>query len=799
MARVDLHVHSKFSDHPSEWFLQRLGTSESYTEPEYIYITAKQRGMNLVTITDHNSIQGALELNRRHPEDTFISVESTAYFPEDGCKIHILLMGISEEQFERIQKLRSDIYRLRDYIRDEEIAYSVAHATYSVNGAVTEEHLEKLILLFDLFEGINGGRNERNNSEWSLFLHALTEEDTDRLQAKHGIEPMSDTPWIKGFTAGSDDHAGIFIGKTYTSAEGSTPQEFLSALRHKQTATHGRHHNFHSMTFMIYKIAFDFLRYKHRNNLPAPFAIILEGLFNEQEFDFKKAFALKRMKRKKKKSAAQRIFIDLIEEVRSVNFHEIDVRLDIVYEKAAMLLDTLLEQFFDSVQKNLRKGNFDKLMRNFSSLLPALFLSVPFISTFTHMFNNRKLVSSLYDRLEKPQPKREKRILWFTDTLTELNGVAITVKEIGWLAHGMKKDIRIAASLDKGSSSDDLPPNIMDIPTVKTFPLPHYEKLTLRVPSLLKTLKLINDYDPDEIYISTPMTLGLTGLAAAKLLDIPATAVYHTDVTLQAKEIINDITMTHYVENYMKWFYSACDRTLVNTQEYATILRDRGYRSDGIGLFRRGVDTELFKPLNASRQVLRDMYAVPEGINLLYAGRISKDKSVELVVDVYRELKHDFPELNLILAGEGPEMEQLMDECKKEARVFFLGRVDHDIMPIVYSASDLFLFPSTTDTFGRVVAEGQACGLPVIVSSSGGPQEIVADGRTGRILRDQKHETWTEATRDYLELLQQDPDSYARLRLVAREEMISQFNLQHFISGLFASKAKEPALQVNAS
>ena len=170
MIRADLHVHSKFSDHPSEWFLQRLGTSESYTEPEYIYRTAKQRGMQLVTITDHNSIEGALELHRAHPEDTFISVESTAYFPEDGCKIHLLLYGISESQFARVQELRRDIYTLRDYILEEEIACSVAHATYSVNGAVTAEHLEKLILLFDLFEGINGGRNLRTKGEWVQFL-----------------------------------------------------------------------------------------------------------------------------------------------------------------------------------------------------------------------------------------------------------------------------------------------------------------------------------------------------------------------------------------------------------------------------------------------------------------------------------------------------------------------------------------------------------------------------------------------------------------------------------------------------
>ena len=303
MAKVDLHVHSKYSDHPSEWFLQRLGTSESYTEPEYIYTTAKQRGMNLVTISDHNSIQGALELKKRHPEDCFVSVESTAYFPEDGCKIHILLFDITEEQFEHIEALRKDIYLLRDYIKEENIAYSVAHATYSVNGAVTAEHLEKLILLFDVFETINGGRNERNNNEWTRYLSSLTREDTEGLQQRHRIEPMSVTPWIKGFTAGSDDHAGIFIGKTWTSSEASTVEEFIHSIRTRKTAAHGRHHNFHSMTFMIYKIAFDFLRIRHNGSVPGPVSLVLDGLFNEKELDLKGAFALKRIQKKKKKSA----------------------------------------------------------------------------------------------------------------------------------------------------------------------------------------------------------------------------------------------------------------------------------------------------------------------------------------------------------------------------------------------------------------------------------------------------------------------------------------------------------------
>ena len=210
MIRADLHAHSKYSEHPSEWFLQRLGAQESYVEPEFIYKTAKSRGMDLVTITDHNRIEGSIILQHLHPDDTFTGVESTVYFPEDDCKVHILVYGLTERQFDDIQKIRTDIYEMRDFLRQENLAHAVAHATYAVNGKISIEHLEKLILLFDVFEGINGGREDIHNTVWLKTLSSLTPEHIARLYERYRIEPFSDTPWIKGFTGGGDDHAGLF-------------------------------------------------------------------------------------------------------------------------------------------------------------------------------------------------------------------------------------------------------------------------------------------------------------------------------------------------------------------------------------------------------------------------------------------------------------------------------------------------------------------------------------------------------------------------------------------------------------
>ena len=157
MIRADLHVHSQASRRPSEWFLQKAGASESYTDIHTLYHCAKDAGMDFVTITDHNTIEGAGELVRAY-RTTLYQRGNHHLFPENNCKIHLLLYDISPDHFSHIESLRRNIYQLRDYVRDNDIAYSVAHGFYSINNRLDPDTLEKLILLFDIFEGLNGAR-----------------------------------------------------------------------------------------------------------------------------------------------------------------------------------------------------------------------------------------------------------------------------------------------------------------------------------------------------------------------------------------------------------------------------------------------------------------------------------------------------------------------------------------------------------------------------------------------------------------------------------------------------------------
>jgi hypothetical protein len=213
-ARADLHVHSKASNRPTEWLLRQFGAPESFTEPREVYRLCRERGMDFVTLSDHDTIAGALEI--AHLPGTFLSEEVTVEFPEDGCEIHCLAIGITEAQHRDIQELRRNVYELRDYFVANDVLHSVAHPLYRVNDRLTLDQVEKLLVLFNRFEGLNGIHERRANDLVRRIFGALSRDTIERLAERHRLAPSGPTPWIKSFTGGSDDHGGHYVATTWT-------------------------------------------------------------------------------------------------------------------------------------------------------------------------------------------------------------------------------------------------------------------------------------------------------------------------------------------------------------------------------------------------------------------------------------------------------------------------------------------------------------------------------------------------------------------------------------------------------
>lgn len=772
MKKVDLHVHSKYSNHPSFWFLQRLGAGESYTDPEYIYKCAKQKGMDYVTITDHNRIAGALELKAKYPDDVITGVETTTYFPEDGCKIHILIYNLKKDDFKIVQNIRDNIYELRDFLKRSKLPYSVAHATYSVNNKLTQEHIEKLILLFDIFEGINGGRNRKNNRVRMKFLERLTPDYIQKIYEKHRIEPFSNTPWLKGFTGGSDDHAGLFIGETYTVANAENISEFFDNIMDRCSYAYGRHNNYQSLAFTIYKIATDFVQDSSKNIPDSLINILNNKLFNTST-SVKDKFESLKLKFAKRKSKKYGYLIDTIEQIEEAPSISHDQKFDLIYKSLGQITDDIIKSFANTLYEIAENKQMGDIFSHISSLLPGIFLSVPFFTSMKYTYNSHGLVRKLEKQFSKPKTLKEKRVLWFTDTLYDLNGVSVTLQKIAEIARNENLQIYIVTIGNDDSVNLD---NVINLPVVEEFKLPYYKKYSIKIPSFLKAMKMIDEFDPDNIVISTPATTGVLGLLMGKLMNIKTTGIYHTDFRSQSFHITGDERLSNTVDTYINWFYTQLDEIRVPTNEYIKLLESRGLSDQKIKLFKRGIDPELFSPEKADSEFLHSKYKIPEGINFVYTGRISRDKNLDFLFKVYQELYKKYENINLICIGDGPYFNELSEKSKKYDRIFLTGRLNRKELPGIYASSDLLLFPSTTDTFGMTVLESLACGTPALVSNVGGPQEIVKDGKTGYILDVNSIEPWVEKLDELIQEIYDNSQKYREFRKNSRDVVLKSFD-----------------------
>ena len=215
-TRVDMHCHSTASQESRLGVQRAVGLPECATPPEEVYELAKRRGMDFVTITDHDTIAGVLQIAER--PDVFVSEELTAHFRGEPQAVHVLCYGISPEDHEWLQAHRGDVEICAAYMYEREILCALAHPYYTVGAPLTARHRRRLAYLFDIWETRNGARARELNQPAATYVATL-----DRA----GI-------------GGSDDHAGVDIGRTYTETPPArTPAEFLARVRIGDVAVGG--------------------------------------------------------------------------------------------------------------------------------------------------------------------------------------------------------------------------------------------------------------------------------------------------------------------------------------------------------------------------------------------------------------------------------------------------------------------------------------------------------------------------------------------------------------------------------
>ncbi|MFP4368958.1 MAG: glycosyltransferase [Candidatus Kapaibacterium sp.] len=735
--------------------------------------------MDYVTITDHNKIDGVMALKEKYPEKVFTGVESTTYFPEDRCKIHLLIYGFTTEQFEEIQRYRQNIYELREYLKTNNIAAAVAHLAYSVNGKLRPEHVEKLMLLFDVFEVINGNRSKIINDAASDILKALTPDKISELYSKYKIEPSDYEPWRKGIIGGSNDHAGIFLGKSYTLSDSSLLSGFLDDLKNRKTNARGRQNDFTSLAFTVFKVAFDFYKHKGKKLSGLFISELTENIFESKEIGFFGKMKIKSINTAATLTGSDFLTmkgIELYKNLASNSGLTHEERFQLVYDTISSVIDETIKDIFNKMTESMDTLNLAELFSRVSATLPALFLSAPFVTTMNHLYKDREMIKTLRKNFDLQYNDKPKRVLWFSDTITDLNGVSVTLQKLGRLAYARGHEITLAVSLKKDEDKSKLPPNTMFLPAVVDFDAPFYDKYNLKIPSLLQSIKMIYEYDPDEIYLSTPGFVGLTGLLASKLLHVPSVGVFHTDFKLQLDQIVDDDSLHALIDTFVYWFYTTVSKIAVQSDEYINILvNDYHFIKDDIIKVRKGIESEVFHPVDGARGRVLAKYELEDLPTLIFTGRVSKDKNIDILMESYTELAGRGVKINCLIVGDGPYLEELKEKYSGYKQMIFTGKIPWEQLPELYSASDIMIFPSTADTFGMSVLEAQACGVPCLVSDKGGPKDIIVKGETGFVLHPARKEDWVSAILEYCELKLNKPVEFSELREKCRHNAHSRF------------------------
>lgn len=264
--------------------------------------------------------------------------------------------------------------------------------------------------------------------------------------------------------------------------------------------------------------------------------------------------------------------------------------------------------------------------------------------------------------------------------------------------------------------------------------LPMNDDYSIALPqfNLWKLQQTLDTFQPDVIHISTPSILGFFALRYAKSRDIPVISIYHTHFISYISYYLRNIPvlikpLEFWMRKAMVRFYNGCEKIYVPSNNILHQLNDYGIRNEKLKLWQRGIDLTLFNPEKADRNYLQRVTKNNKP-NILFVSRLVWEKNLQTLFDIYRRLQAVHLECNLLIVGEGSAAEEAKMNMPN---AYFFGKLDHQELSRVYASADVFIFPSTSETYGNVVIEAMASGLPCIIANGGGSASLVEHDVSG--------------------------------------------------------------------
>ncbi len=313
------------------------------------------------------------------------------------------------------------------------------------------------------------------------------------------------------------------------------------------------------------------------------------------------------------------------------------------------------------------------------------------------------------------------RVAIFTETfLPKVDGIVVKVCRL--LEHLEKRGHEAIMFSPSGS-----PEEYAGFPvySFRSLRVPFYPELTISPPWAFVDQKL-REFKPDIIHLVNPVSLGLAGLRAAKLYQVPVLASYHTDVPGFA-EYWHLGFLSNSIYRYARWIHNNVDLNVCPSEFTRRQLYDHNFKR--VEIWRGGVDINLFSPDKRTDEMRYRLSAgEPERTLLMYVGRVSPEKQIDRLYPIMKA----FPQVRLAIVGDGPSRADLEKKFAGTDTVF-TGYLKGEDLAAAYASGDIFTFTGDKETFGNVVVEAMASGKPVIAPNSGGVTDLVQDGYNGRL------------------------------------------------------------------
>ncbi len=805
--KIDLHCHDLNSDTPDELWGRILKLPETWLTTKKLIKCLKGNGCNVITVTNHNNAKSCWQLKEKGV-DVLAGAEFTCHFAEYNLFVHVLAYGFSQNEEATLNSLRSNIYDFLKYANAQDIPVILPHPLYfyTRNDKIDLSLFEKIAVLFQRFEVLNGQRDLWQSVLTLNWVNSLTPKKIEQYARKHNLNPSEygvNPANPKILTGGSDDHMGLFAGQSgsYLYVENlqqrlkTTPASELAleALRNGSISPYGHVGENQKLNIALLdyfsQVALHIkdpglLRILfHRGEVADKMACFAIGNLllemqkhkNTQKFfkyihsalHGKKPNKLVKWKIKKEykfciqvleniadsRNQSTEAFINTVNESIFYLFNELNKLIinrlssassEFSNEKLACFSTAELTRVFEipsqltelisgnkAANPDMSSLNFGKVLGSltFPILVGSIMLGTTMGSTRL-LYQNRQFLNEFADHLG--QSHHPRRALYLTDTLRDKNGVSSSLS--GKLKTIQQYDLPIDFLIcDENIENED---HLHVVKPLTTYQLREFGHQQIRIPDLMEIAKIFYHGGYDRIICSTEGPMSVAALLIKHMFKVPAFFFMHTDWLEFIREK-TDLTQHERdrLRRVLRFYYKQFSGGLfVLNDDHRDWLTGHQMQFDEDRVFLTAHHAE---PRShqvgkiASHLLFRD--ADNDTKFMIFAGRLSMEKGINDLIEVFNGVKARNPNVRLVIAGSGPDESMLK---KHIPDALFTGWIDKHRLAQLYSSVDLMLFPSRFDTFGNVILEAFTYGLPVFAYNCKGPKNIIDHASSGFLSHD---------------------------------------------------------------